>query len=354
MDNASQAQVTLRTKRDSAQFTVNCGERLLFAGLRNGLALPYECASGACGSCQAAPVDVADGVLENLYPEAKAAATMPAGRVLLCQTACHGNVDLRMFSKLAPLPDGEIRPDYLDGVIANVEQVAPDTMAFSVLTGKPLAFQAGQFAMVSAEGVPGFRAYSMTSAPGDECRIDFVVRTAARGAFSRWIESGAGGRPVRIFGPLGRAVFSPQQAGDIACIVGGTGIAGIMSILEHASSSGYLAGHKAVLVFGVRTIADLFFRERLDALVEAARGNLDVTVAISAAGDHPLPPAIGRLHLAPGLVVDVANKVLQKHTALTKGCFYLAGPPIVVERGAAMLREQYGIADSDMRFDNFQ
>ena len=37
------------------EFEIDCGEDeiLLQAGLRNWVALPYECSTGTCGSCKA-------------------------------------------------------------------------------------------------------------------------------------------------------------------------------------------------------------------------------------------------------------------------------------------------------------
>ena len=33
-------------------FTVNSGEAMLTAGIRQGIGLPYGCKDGACGSCK--------------------------------------------------------------------------------------------------------------------------------------------------------------------------------------------------------------------------------------------------------------------------------------------------------------
>jgi toluene monooxygenase electron transfer component len=38
-------------------FAAEPGERILDAGLRSGIALPYECGSGTCGTCRARLVD---------------------------------------------------------------------------------------------------------------------------------------------------------------------------------------------------------------------------------------------------------------------------------------------------------
>lgn len=59
--------VELKTKRDAARFDAMVGERLLFAGLRSGLDLPYECASGVCGSCQAQVVNGSMAAIRNLF-----------------------------------------------------------------------------------------------------------------------------------------------------------------------------------------------------------------------------------------------------------------------------------------------
>ena len=89
---------------------------------------------------------------------------------------------------------------------------------------------------IETRGSAGGRAYSM---------VNFDNRRRAR---SRWFSSAsragasaigcstsgtATGR-VEVFGPLGRAVFRPEEDKNIVCIAGGSGIAGMMSILERA------------------------------------------------------------------------------------------------------------------------
>lgn len=155
--------VDLNTKRDSAGFEAEVGERLLFAGLRAGLDLPYECVSGACGSCQAQLLSAAPEAVCNLYPDAPAATDLAAGRLLMCQTACAADVELRLFARLRNLPEGQPRPRYVEGDVRSLQQIARDTYALSVGTAERLPYQAGQFAMLSVDGVPGYRAYSMTA-----------------------------------------------------------------------------------------------------------------------------------------------------------------------------------------------
>ena len=61
------------------------GDTLLRAGLRAGLALPYECGVGACGCCRC---EVIEGEVADLWPEAPGLSDRDRrkGRVLACQS----------------------------------------------------------------------------------------------------------------------------------------------------------------------------------------------------------------------------------------------------------------------------
>ena len=93
------------------------------------------------------------------------------------------------------------------------------------------------------------------------------------------------------------------------CIAGGSGLAGMMSILEHAVREGYFRERRAYVYFGVRTLADAFYLQELAAFVAAAGPNLEVTLALSHApadtATHPQFPAI---RLAHGMVDAVAAR----------------------------------------------
>jgi ferredoxin len=61
-------------------------ESLLLVGLRAGLDLPYECASGGCGSCRA---QLLDGVVATRWPDATGLTERDrrrGNRILLCQS----------------------------------------------------------------------------------------------------------------------------------------------------------------------------------------------------------------------------------------------------------------------------
>lgn len=344
--------VDLKTKRDTAGFEAEVGERLLFAGLRAGIDLPYECASGACGSCQAQLVSEAPEAVCNLYPDAPAATDLGAGRLLMCQTACTRDVELRLFTRLRNLPPEQPRPRYVEGDVRSVQPIARDTYALSVRTAERLPYQAGQFAMLSVDGVPGYRAYSMAASPRIDGPLEFVVKTRNAGAFSEWLGRRAQpGSPVRVFGPLGRAVL-PQTPRRLFAIAAGTGIAGILSVFEEAILRGDLTSAGATLVFGVRTEADAFALERLSEWARLAPGQIAVVVALSE-GQAAAAARYPSLVFASGLVLDVARTRLAQDPH-EGACFFVAGPPPVVDGALAMLTDGFGVPRNDVRFDRFQ
>ena len=179
-----------------------------------------------------------------------------------------------------------------------------------------------------------------------------VVKRKPGGRFSEWIATQIGANPeVKVFGPLGSAVFRPEEKKSIVCIAGGSGIAGIMSILESAILADHFRHHKGTVFFGVRTLADAFYLETLSRYVAASHGNLKVTIALShetaasiSLADYPL------LYLANGLVHEVASKVL---TNPDEGVIaYVAGPPIMVDAAIRTLIVS-GLPNRNIRYDKF-
>jgi toluene monooxygenase electron transfer component len=156
---------------------------------------------------------------------------------------------------------------------------------------------------------------------------------------------------VEVFGPLGRAVFRPEEGKNIVCIAGGSGIAGMMSILERAVRADYFSLYKGAVFFGVRTLADAFYLDALARYVAAAHGNLEVTIALShevaTTLTHPDHPA---LKLASGMVHEVAARAMEAR--YDNVIAYVAGPPIMVDSAIRSLILG-GVPISDIRYDKF-
>ena len=161
-------------------------------------------------------------------------------------------------------------------------------MTFSLIPSRSIRFAGGQFVTVQIPGLDGYRAYSMVNY-GDECdRLEFVVKQKPGGGFSELLADDAAlndlsGLSVRIFGPLGTATYRAEDAKNLLLIAGGSGIAGMMAILDAALQHGHFSEHgrSAQLFFGVRTAQDLFYAAELSEFVRRSKQNLHVTIALS-------------------------------------------------------------------------
>ncbi len=349
---ASASTIKVRAKNGTYSFRCNPGERVLYAGLRAGVPLPYECATGTCGTCKAR---TEASVIRDTWDEAPGRSYLnrERGEFLMCQCVGNGPCAIDVPAKLPEVAEGAIHPIYNRGEIVNVESLTHDVIFFKIALEKPMDFHAGQFVVVKVPGVDGFRAYSMVNYQGAANRLDFAVKRKPDGQFSeRLFDGGLDGEAVEIFGPLGNAIFYPEQGKNILAIAGGSGIAGIMSILSRAAQEDYFAHHKGAVFFGVRTMADGFFLAELSDYVSAGGGNLNVTVAISdkevREAKHPNFPA---LDVAHGFVHTVAS---QRMTGNYDNVIaFVAGPPPMVDGALRMLIIEARLPAADIRYDKF-
>jgi toluene monooxygenase electron transfer component len=225
--------------------------------------------------------------------------------------------------------------------------------AFDVEIDTPLDFAAGQFALISVPGIAGARAYSMVNFARGAERLAFVVKRKPGGAVSEWLFA-EGARPTRLdlFAPLGRATFHPGLPKHLLCIAGGSGIAGMMSILSRACQARHFAGWDGHLFFGVRTMRDGFFLEELEAFRAPWASRFSVTVALS---DEDVPAALAAAYpgftFARGLVHAVAGETMKGRYADVRA--YVAGPPPMVDASLRLLLREARLPPADIRYDKF-
>jgi toluene monooxygenase electron transfer component len=183
-------------------------------------------------------------------------------------------------------------------------------------------------------------------------KLALVLKRKPGGRFSDWLFTrDAGDVHVEVFGPLGRAVFRPDEDKNIVCIAGGSGIAGMMAILEHGVRVDHFRRRKGYVFFGVRTLADTFYLETLARYVAASHGNLEVTIALSDESvDAPAHPEYPSLKLVNGMVHDVAARAM--NGLYDNTMTYVAGPPVMVDAAIRALIVG-GVPISDIRYDKF-
>lgn len=345
--------VIVNARNRGFEFEAHPDEPLLLSGLRAGIALPYECATGTCGTCRAT---LLEGGLNDPWPEAPGRKLLKEARdVLMCQ--CSPKSDCRVeVPGYVYHADASVRPP-LDGrgVIQVATLLTPDVVNFTIETDAAFLFEAGQFVNIEVPGVQGPRAYSMVNYEPGAKRLEFVIKRKMAGGFSEWLFGDSSlrvGAAVKIVGPFGKAIFHPALSSNIICIAGGSGIAGMMAILQRATHEGYFRQFRGDIFFGIRKSSDAFFLGQLEAAVEMFPNNLCVTIATSdecpasALRDrHP------KLQFAEGFVHQVAVQSVGSKAGTAM--IYLAGPPPLVDGALRALIMETKVRPDRIRYDKF-
>ncbi|ROZ52961.1 (2Fe-2S)-binding protein [Rhodococcus sp. WS1] len=330
---------------------VTCGpeETLLRAGLRAGLALPYECASGGCGSCRA---QLVEGEVNSLWPDAAGLSERDrrrGNRILMCQSVPRANCIVK-----APVVDGppssrEAVPERVTSRLLGRESLTPDTALFTLDFNTPINFLPGQFMLLeSPDGIR--RAYSMAH-PADgagSATVEFIIRAKPGGAASAWLfDKVQVGEEILVEGPYGRAYAQLGSERPAVCIAGGTGLAPILAITEELLVEN---GARAVdLYIGARMASDVVLLDRL-----ARLGELGARVFVSVEDPNVADnePSGWQMFTA-ARVGRVIDHVAEDWTDLSEHDIYLAGPAGMVDAALRALVRERGACADRLFFDRF-
>ena len=336
--------IQVNARNRGYEFEAQPGERVLYAGLRAGIDLPYECATGTCGTCKA---KLLSGRVKERWPEApgKKYVKPQSSEFLMCQCDAEEALTLEVSKFVYPVEPGACVPQTGGGIVRDVRRLTHDVMAFALELERPRDFDAGQFALLAPEGLSAYRAYSMCNYQRGARRLDFLVKKKPDGGFSQWLfGAGREGTRLEVFGPLGKATFEPGLGKNLLCIAGGSGIAGMMSILARADAADYFSRHHGYVFFGIRTMKDAFFFDELSKTKAA------VTVALSEE-DVPQKSAWPKLRFARGLVHEVAKREMAGKYQNVRA--YVAGPPPAVDAAIRVLLLDAKLTTDNIRYDKF-
>jgi CDP-4-dehydro-6-deoxyglucose reductase len=235
--------------------TVRAGETLLDAGLREGLALPFDCRNGGCGKCRCSVLNgrVDHGAYQrSVLSDAQRA----LGQTLLCCATPLSDVEIEVEN----LPiTGQAAPRYRARV-ERMERLAPEVMrlVLAVQGSQPPAFVAGQYINILLPDGQR-RAFSFANAPHDNERIELHVRLIPGGRFTSAVfNTMQVDDELEFEGPLGEFRLNESDA-PILLVAGATGFAPIKSIVEDAFFRGIQ--RPMWLYWGVRRQSDLYALE---------------------------------------------------------------------------------------------
>jgi len=344
--------IQVNARNRAYQFEAEPGEKILYAGLRAAIDLPYECGTGTCGTCKARLIK---GRVSDAWTGAPGRKFLKPeqGEILLCQCAAEGDVSVEVASFVYPADPGACRLAALSGTVQAVRALTHDVIAVEVALDAPCDFDAGQFMAVAAPGVPGMRGYSMVNFARQARLLEFVIKKKPGGGFSEWLFSDkAAGARLELVGPMGKATFYPSLAKNILCIAGGSGIAGMMSILSRACQERYFDQYQGHVYFGVRTMKDVFYPDELSAFRADFPLGLAITVALS---DEDVPAESAKkyplLRFDRGFVHEVAKREMAGKYQNVRA--YLAGPPPAVDASIRVLLLEAKLTADNIRYDKF-
>ncbi len=287
------------------------GETLLDAALRAGVALPYSCQAGNCGTCKCEYLS--GEIFELEHSEHALKAEERARNVILaCRTQVWGDVAVRRIEAeelvLHPSRVMRCRVTALERLTHDIREVR-----LSIESGGPL-------------NMPG------------EAVLVFQIRHMPRGRTSSFVaEHLKIGEGVRVSGPLGVSYLRDKHIGPVLLIAGGSGLAPIGSILRSVLARGY--GEAVGLYFGVRTERDIYHEPLLKDLA-TRHANFRYQVVLSEQRDTER--RVGFVHEA--VATDISDFTGYKA--------YLAGPPPMVEAVTEMLLAK-GLPQRDIHADAF-
>jgi NAD(P)H-flavin reductase len=242
---------------DNKIVPVRAGETLLDAGLREGVALPFECRNGGCGKCKVTlaygNVDYGAYQRDMLTDEER-----KGGKVLACTATALGDIEIEYVPSEAP---GGIAARTWNATVASMDKLSPDVMRVRLaLEGRePIAFYAGQYInIILDDGAK--RSFSFATAPGATEQIELHIRLIRGGRFTTHVFEGMRvGDRLRFEGPLGAFFLREDSDKPMIFVAGSTGFAPVKSMLEYAFARGLK--RKMLLYWGVRRLQDLYLGE---------------------------------------------------------------------------------------------
>jgi CDP-4-dehydro-6-deoxyglucose reductase len=317
------------------RFSVETGETVLDAALRQNVGLPYGCRNGACGSCigilEAGQVDYPGGRTDALQGAAE-------GACLLCQAVPRSDISCRVLELERA---EEIAPRLLPCRVDGKEQLAHDVMRLylKLPDGERLQFLAGQYLdFMLKDGRR--RAFSIANAPHDDEFIELHIRHVDGGEFTDHVFSAMETREVlRIQAPLGRFTLREDSERPMIFIAGGTGFAPVKGLIEHAFHTG--VERPMTLYWGVRASRDLYLPE-LPRQWERDHPNFRFVPVLSDP-DAGWQGRSGFVHQA----------VAADHPDMSGFDVYMAGPPVMVDAGRQAF-EAAGLTLENMFSDAFE
>ena len=320
-------------------FTVEKGETMLSAGIRQGIGLPYGCKDGACGSCKCKKLE--GTVVHGLHQsKALSAEEEAAGLVLTCCGVPQSDVVLesRQVTQTGAFP---IRK--MPARVSALERLSHDVMLIRLQlpANDPFVYHAGQYVeFILRDGAR--RSYSMANARHSGPMIDLHVRHMPGGRFTDHVFGAMKEKEIqRIEGPFGSFYLREDSDKPIVLLASGTGFAPIKALIEHMQFQKIT--RPATLYWGGRRPEDLYQDAWVKAQLEQMPNLTYVPVVSNATPQDAWTGRTGFVHKA----------VIEDLPDLSGYQVYACGAPIVVDSARLDYSELAGLPEEEFYADSF-
>ncbi|VWC94346.1 MULTISPECIES: 2Fe-2S iron-sulfur cluster-binding protein [Burkholderia] len=327
----------LRILPQDVTIEIGQGQTLLEAALAQGVAYPHDCTVGTCASCK---TRLKQGRVREATPFGYTLSKqeLDAGYILACQAFPRDELTVVEIEPAAV--DLQPAEKYAATIVAS-EPLTHDILKVTVQTDRAINYAAGQYANLRKVGGGRARSYSFANAPQRKGRttLEFYIRKVPGGEFTEALFSGQlDGTSLEMEGPLGNFHLRGGEA-PMVCVAGGSGLAPLMSVLEHAR--GNRIRRDCTLLFGARTQADLYQLDAIEHIAAHWQGGFRFIPVLS----HE--PIDSDWRGARGLVTD---HIEAGFCSGAEG--YLCGPPLMIDAAIPALG-RYGIPVDKVFYDKF-
>ena len=366
--NAGMQAFQVSVQPSGRAFSVNEGEAILAAGIRQGVGLPYGCKDGACGSCKCKKIS---GVVIHGPHQGKALSDQEEanGFVLTCCGVPYSDVVLesRQVTEAGAFPIKK-----MPSRVTLLEKKSHDVMLLKLQlpANDGFAYRAGQYVeFILRDGAR--RSYSMATAPRPAAPVSpavpavsaQAVASAASAAHTPptpgpgleiHIRHMPGGKftdhvfgvmkekeIVRIEGPFGTFFLREDSAKPMILLASGTGFAPIKAVIEDMQHKGI--DRPATLYWGGRRPDDLYLDDWVKAKLTEMPNLKYVPVISNAVPEDGWSGRTGFVHAA----------VLQDFPDLSGHQVYACGAPIVIDSAKTAYTTEGGLPEDEFYADSF-
>jgi Na+-transporting NADH:ubiquinone oxidoreductase subunit F len=338
LSNYGEVTININGKKD---LTVTGGNSLLASLGDKQIFIPSACGGrGSCGACKCKILDGGGPLLPTEKP-LLSKEEMADNIRLACQVKVKSDIKIQ-------IPEEIFNIRRFHSKVVEVIDYTYDIkgVTFSLLDGETIDFKAGQYVQIETQPYERvkekvMRAYSISSKPELNDRIQLIIRLVPEGICTTWVHKHLKvGDKVNFTGPYGD-FYLRDTAADILFVAGGSGKAPIKSILEHLKEVG--TTRKMTYFFGARTTKDLYLNEEMQALEEHFTDFRYVPVLSHASEEENWQGKTG--FVMPFFKEAIRDP--QKTEA------YLCGSPGMIAAVTKSLINDYGIAEEKIYYDSF-